>query len=510
MGGDPRVQHLLEEILDSDRSPEEVCSDCAELLPQVRERLNRFRVVEAQVEDLFPEKTATSSNDARPLGAPPTQLPQIAGYDVQTLLGYGGMGVVYKALDLRLNRPVAIKMLLTGTYASPEERERFFREAEVAAGLRHPNIVQVYDVGNHDGRPYFTLEFVEGGTLAQQLGGTPQPVRQAAMLLVTLAKAVEVAHQGGIIHRDLKPANVLLTADGTPKIADFGLARLLEGGAALTLSGAAVGTPSYMAPEQAQGKLRSVGPAIDIYSLGAILYKLLTGRPPFRAETASETEFQVITQEPVPPSRLNARVPRDIETICLKCLEKDPARRYATANELAADLGRFLESKPIRSPRGDVRPDQSVGQAEPGPGRLAQRPRADRSPCFPGDLLAMAESGSTRPVADYRECPAHGATQQSGRRSVAGRASKQGRTLGAISLKHRGGRGGIATREQRHGSAGSSGSASGASRLGVAPPAQPARQRTRGDARGRDGFAVFVATANNQPVGTAARHGEPG
>jgi len=349
MGGDPRVQHLLEEILDSERSPEEVCRDCAELLPQVRDRLKRLRVIEAQVEDLFPEKTAMSSNDARPSGQPPTQLPLIAGYDVQAVLGYGGMGVVYKAWDLRLNRPVAIKMLLAGAYASPDERERFYREAEAAAGLRHPNIVQVYDLGNHDGRPYFTLEFVEGGTLAQQLGGTPQPVRQAATLLVTLAGAVQVAHQGGIIHRDLKPANVLLTADSMPKIADFGLARRLAGGAALTMSGAAVGTPSYMAPERAQGKIRSVGPAIDIYSLWAILYKLLTGRPPFRAETASETEFQVITQEPVPPSRLNARVPRDIETICLKCLEKDPARRYATAGELASDLERFLNDEPIRA-----------------------------------------------------------------------------------------------------------------------------------------------------------------
>ncbi len=166
MGGDPRVQHLLEEILDSERSLEEVCPDCAELLPQVRERLKRMRRVEAQVEELFPETTSSSSGGARPSVQPPAELPRIAGYGVQALLGHGGMGVVYKARDLRLNRPVAIKMLLAGAYASPDERERFFREAEAAAGLRHPNIVQVYDVGDHEGWPYFTLEFVEGGTLA--------------------------------------------------------------------------------------------------------------------------------------------------------------------------------------------------------------------------------------------------------------------------------------------------------------------------------------------------------
>ena len=182
------------------------------------------------MEELFPETVSTPSGGDTPPVKPPTELPRIPGYDVQALLGHGGMGVVYKAWDLRLNRPVAIKMLLAGAYASPRERERFLREAEAAAGLRHPNIVQVYDVGNHDSRPHFTLEFVEGGTLAQQLGGEPQPVRQAAMLLATLAGAVEVAHQGGIIHRDLKPANVLLTADGTPRITDFGLARRLEGG----------------------------------------------------------------------------------------------------------------------------------------------------------------------------------------------------------------------------------------------------------------------------------------
>ncbi len=276
MGRDPRVQHLLEEILESERSPEEVCRDCAELLPQVRERLKRLRQVEAQVEELFPETVTASSGGGGGPVQPPVELPQIPGYQMQSLLGHGGMGVVYKAWDLRLKRPVAIKMLLAGAYASAKERERFFREAEAAAGLRHPNIVQVYDVGSHDGWPYFTLEFVEGGTLAQRLGGTPQPVRQAATLLATLAGAVEVAHQGRVVHRDLKPANVLLTADGTPKIADFGLARRLEGGAALTLSGAAVGTPNYMAPEQAQGKTNAIGPAIDIYALGEIHWSAIS------------------------------------------------------------------------------------------------------------------------------------------------------------------------------------------------------------------------------------------
>ena len=349
MGGDPRVRHLLEEILDTERSPEEVCRDCAELLPKVREGLRRLRLVEAEVGALFPETVSTSSGGGRPAAQPPAEFPRLTGYDVQALLGHGGMGVVYKAWDLRLKRPVAFKMLLAGAYARPEERERFLREAEAAAGLRHPNIVAVYDVGDHEGRPYFTMEFVEGGSLAQQLGGKPLPVRRAATLVATLAGAVEVAHQGGIIHRDLKPADVLLTADGTPKVSDFGLARRLEGGAALTLSGSAVGTPSYMAPEQAQGKTRAIGPALDIYSLGAMLYELLTGQPPFRAETASEMVFLLVSQDPVPPSRLNAKVPRDIETICLKCLEKDPPRRYATAGELAADLGRFLNDEPVKA-----------------------------------------------------------------------------------------------------------------------------------------------------------------
>src|SRR5262249_19916230 len=203
-------------------------------------------------------------------------------------------------------------------YAGPQERERFLREAEALAGLRHPNVVQVYDAGELDGRPYFTMELVEGGSLAQKIADTPQPVRPSAALLATVAEAVHAAHQNGIVHRDLKPANILLTADGTPKVSDFGLVRRLEGGGELTLSGVPVGTPSYMAPEQARGDKGALGPATDVYALGAVLYELLTGRPPFRAEMAQATLQQVLADEPVPPTRLNPGVPRDLETICLK------------------------------------------------------------------------------------------------------------------------------------------------------------------------------------------------
>ena len=227
---------------------------------------------------------------------PPEELPlpQVPGYEVEAVLGHGGMGVVFRARHLRLGRLVALKMTLAGSYAGPPERERFRREAEAIAALRHANVVQVYDVGDWAGRPYFTMELVEGGSLAQKLAGAPQPARQAAALLATLAEAMHAAHQGGIVHRDLKPANILFTADGTPKVTDFGLARRLEGGAGLTLSGVPLGTPSYMAPEQARGQSRAVGPAADVYALGAILYELLTGRPPFRAETPAETVQQVV------------------------------------------------------------------------------------------------------------------------------------------------------------------------------------------------------------------------
>jgi serine/threonine-protein kinase len=347
MADEPRVQQLLDDILESQRTPEEVCVPFPELLPEVRRRWQQMRLVGAGLDALFPTQAHEPGAPGPAMLNPAADMPRIPGYEVEAVLGRGGMGVVYNARHLRLNRPVALKMLLAGGHAGPHELARFQHEAEAVASLRHANIVQVFDVGDHEGRPYFTMEFVDGGSLAQKVTGTPLPAREAAAFVATLADAVEVAHQGGVVHRDLKPANVLLTADGTPKISDFGLARRLEGGAGLTQSGVIVGTPSYMAPEQAQGKTQALGPAVDTYALGAILYELVTGRPPFRGESPAETVLQAIHQEPVPPARLNAKVPRDLETICLKCLHKEPQRRYASAGALADDMRRFLQGEAI-------------------------------------------------------------------------------------------------------------------------------------------------------------------
>jgi tetratricopeptide (TPR) repeat protein len=238
-------------------------------------------------------------------------------------------------------------MIHTGHQGQAAMLARFRTEAEAIARLQHPHVVQIYEVGEHDGLPYLALEFVVGGSLSQRLDGTPLPARQAASLVETLAHTVHAAHQRGLIHRDLKPANVLLTAEGTPKVSDFGLAKLLDSGAGPTATGEVLGTPSYMAPEQAESKSSAVGPATDIYALGAILYELLTGRPPFRAATALETMMQVVHEEPVPPRRLQSSTPRDLETICLKCLQKEMKKRYATAETLAEDLRRFAAGQPI-------------------------------------------------------------------------------------------------------------------------------------------------------------------
>jgi serine/threonine protein kinase/Flp pilus assembly protein TadD len=280
--------------------------------------------------------------------------PRVPGYEVIGKLGQGGMGVVYKARQLGLNRLVALKMIIGGQQARPDLLARFRVEAEAVARLRHPNILQIYDIGEVDGSPFVSLELLEGGDLADRLAGTPQPGLAAAELLATLARAVHAAHEDGIIHRDLKPANVLFTAEGVPKITDFGLAKRLGADSGHTQTGQVMGSPSYLAPEQAQGHTRDVGPAADVYALGAILYEMLTGRPPFRGESTMETICQVVSDDPVPPSRLVPRVARDLETICLKCLSKEPHRRYASALELAEDLDRYRRGETIRARRTPV------------------------------------------------------------------------------------------------------------------------------------------------------------
>jgi serine/threonine protein kinase len=314
----------------------------------------------------------------------------VPGYEVLGELGRGGMGIVYKARQLVLDRIVALKMVQAATHAGPKETARFRREASAAARLQHPNIVQIYEVGEHDGRPYLALEYVDGGNLAQQLARALPSARQAAQLVEVVARAMHFAHQKGIIHRDLKPANILLQNDEgrmtndermsndearstkaqgighsslgishsfvighwsfvIPKITDFGLAKQMEEVARHTHSGAILGTPAYMAPEQAAGRTRDIGPDTDVYALGAILYECLAGRPPFRADTSLATLQQVLADDPVPPTRLQPGIPTDLETICLKCLHKEGHRRYAGAHDLAEDLRRWQAGEPIHA-----------------------------------------------------------------------------------------------------------------------------------------------------------------
>jgi serine/threonine-protein kinase len=302
------------------------------------------------VNDPAPDATTDhAASRRRSKGAKDLPLPQsVAGYEVMSVLGRGAMGVVYKARQRGLDRIVALKMILSGEHASEMDLNRFRAEANAVAQFQHPGIVQIYEVGEDNGRPFFSLEFVDGQSLHSKVQGTPLPPREAAELLKKMAEAMAYAHERGIIHRDLKPANVLLTSAGEPKIGDFGLAkRIQDDESGMTRTGTVLGTPSYMSPEQAEGRIKDIGPLADVYSLGAVLYDMLTGRPPFRGTSMLDTLEQLRTREPVPPMQFQPGVPRDLETICLKCLQKDPAKRYASAKELAADVGRFLRGEPI-------------------------------------------------------------------------------------------------------------------------------------------------------------------
>lgn len=282
-------------------------------------------------------------------GDPQFNPKQFGDYEIEQEIARGGMGVVFKARQLSLNRQVALKMILNHRLASPDDVQRFYNEAELAAKLDHHGIVPVYDVGSFEGQHFLSLGFVDGAPLASLTKNGPVSNWHAAELVQQIAQAIQYAHTRNIVHRDLKPGNVLLDAEGHPKVTDFGLAKSLEQDSGLTATGAVLGTPSYMAPEQASGKLSEVGPLADVYALGGILYFLLTTQPPFRGANHVETIRQVIDQDPQSPRELNKKVDLDLSTICLKCLEKDPAQRYASASELAEELELYLQGKPIKA-----------------------------------------------------------------------------------------------------------------------------------------------------------------
>jgi len=389
-----RWQELTEQ--GQDVTAEELCPTSPDLALVLRERIEVLKSTTLSLGERGRKPAAVPSEltvDAQPVTREPGtgKFPSVANYEILGVLGSGGMGVVYKARQLSLNRIVALKTILTGAIGNTVALARFRQEAEAVARLQHPNIVQIYEVGEAQGQPFFSLEFVDGGSLDRRLNGTPLAARQAAQLVETIARAIEAAHQRGVIHRDLKPANVLLALDSQaqmpaadskdftnlatvhmplataiPKITDFGLAKQLGSGSDLSRSGAVLGTPSYMSPEQADGRGREIGPASDVYSLGAILYEMLTGRPPFRAESALDTMFQVVHHEPVPPRQLQPKVPLDLETVCLKCLEKEPRNRYASAAALADDLHRFVNGEPVLArPVSKLEQFQRWGQRNP-------------------------------------------------------------------------------------------------------------------------------------------------
>jgi len=317
-----------------------------------------------------------------------TRVKYFGDYELLKEIARGGMGVVYKARQTKLNRIVALKMILAGQLASPEAVQRFYIEAEAAASLEHPGIVPIYEVGQHEDQHFFSMGFIEGTSLNARVKEGPMLPREAAAITQQICEAIAYAHAQGVIHRDLKPANILIDASGDPKVTDFGLAKKTEGDSGLTGTGQILGTPGYMPPEQASGETDTIGPAADIYSLGAILYALLTGRPPFQSANVMDTLVAVLEQEPVAPRQLNPALDVDLETICLKCLEKDATRRYGTADELVSELGRYLNGEPIQArPIGRV--DRAWRWCKP-------QARTGRTRCPGGD--PVTDAGHRRPA----------------------------------------------------------------------------------------------------------------
>jgi eukaryotic-like serine/threonine-protein kinase len=352
-----------------DSSPIDEFRPDAEIAPSSQSPTGKYPVTNKAMDD-----TAVGQRQSP---VPPSGTPTIPGYDIVGELGRGGMGIVYKAWHVATKQFVALKMITPGSQTNQSLLRRFKTEAEAVARLSHPNIVKVFEVGEYEGWPYFSIEFCAGGSLAKKLSGVPMLPSTAAELLQKLAQAMAVAHAKQIVHRDLKPANILLTAEGAPKIGDFGLAKKLEPAGSvhsdLTRANVVMGTPSYMPPEQAGGKARALGPTADVYALGAILYECLTGRPPFRGATTLDTLDQVRHQQIIPPRRFEAKIHRDLETICMTCLRNDPLKRYPSAVELANDLRRYLRGDPIQAkPPGTLeRTKEWIGQRPRAAGWLA-------------------------------------------------------------------------------------------------------------------------------------------
>ena len=341
---------------------------------KIRFKAKLFRPAEGKKREPWTFLTLPKDASAK---LPPT------GYELLEPIGRGGMGVVFKARQRALGRMVALKQIRAGLDADAQELARFHAETLAAARLAHPNIVKVFDVGQQDGLPFIAMELVEGGRLPDRLANGPLPPHEAAVLVESLARAVEHAHQQGIVHRDLKPANILLAPDLTPRIVDFGLVKFQDRPSE-TKSGALLGTPRYMAPEQAAGDVAT--PAVDIHALGAILYECLTGRPPFQAATALEVIEQIRNKEPVVPGRLQPGVQRDLQTICMKCLEKDPRRRYATAGAggRSGSLFAFGTDLGAAGRSGRTARQVDLAQAVPGGPRGRRRARPDRGDLWPG------------------------------------------------------------------------------------------------------------------------------